>query len=76
MATVCFINVYNSHVDRGATVTNIPREHYEVDEEEIKVGQPLPKFKCGKPVVKAYDGQQLTLELDGKTFTIKAGEEV
>ncbi len=76
MATVCYINVYNSHVDRGATVTSVPQQHYEVDEEEIKVGQPLPKFKCSDPVVKAYDGQQLTLELRGKTFTIRVGEEV
>lgn len=56
MATVVYINVYNSHVDRGATVTGIPREHYEVDEEGIKVGKPLPKFKCGTPIVTAYDG--------------------
>ncbi len=76
MATVCYINVYNSHVDRGATVTSVPLEHYEVDEEDIKVGEPLPKFKCSAPVVTAYDGQQLTLELRGKTFTIKVGEEV
>ena len=42
MATVCFINVYNSHVDRGATVTSVPREHYEVDEEDIKVESGCP----------------------------------
>ncbi|MBR1755686.1 MAG: hypothetical protein IJ739_04095 [Bacteroidaceae bacterium] len=76
MATVCYINVYNSHVDRGATVTSVPIEHYEVDEGDIKVGEPLPKFKCSSPVVTAYDGQQLTLELRGKSFTIKVGEEV
>ena len=76
MATSVHINIYNSHVDRGATVTSVPREHYEVDESEIKVGKPLPKFKCSDPVVTAYDGQQLTLELRGKTFTIKVGEEV
>lgn len=76
MATAVYINVYNSHVDRGATVTRVAREHYEVDEEEIKVGEPLPKFKCSPPIVTAYDGQQLTLELRGKTFTVKVGEEV
>lgn len=76
MATVCYINVYNGYIDRGATVTSVPLEHYEVDEEQIKVGEPLPKFKCSDPVVKAYDGHQLTLELRGKTFTIKEGEEV
>lgn len=76
MATACFINVYNSHMDRGATVSRSPREHYEIDEEDIKVGKPLPKFKCSDPVVTAYDGQQLTLELRGKTFTIKVDEEV
>ena len=78
MATVVYINVYNSHVDRGATVTSIPREHFEVDEEEIKVGQPLPKWQTqvGGPVVTAYDGKQLTLEYNGKTFVIHAGEEV
>ena len=76
MATVCYINVYQGYIDRGATVTSMPCEHYEVDEEQIKVGEPLPKFKCSNPVVTAYDGQQLTLELRGKTFTIKVGEEV
>ena len=76
MATVVYINVYNSHVDRGATVTSVPREHYEVDEDEIKVGKPLPKFKCSTPMVTAYDGQQLTLEQYGKTITITVGEVV
>lgn len=76
MATACFINVYNSHMDRGATVSRSPREHYEIDEEDIKVGEPLPKFKCIAPVVTAYDGQQLTLKQSGKTFIIKVGEEV
>lgn len=76
MATAVYINVYNSHVDRGATVTSVPQQHYEVDEEEIKVGQPLPKYKCSTLIVTAYDGQQLTLELRGKTFTVKVGEEV
>ena len=76
MATAVYINVYNSYVDRGATVSRVPREHYEVDEEDIKVGERLPKFKCGNPVVTAYDGQQLTLEYNGKTFVIKVGEEV
>ena len=78
MSTAVYINVYNTHVDRGATVTSIPREHFEVDEEEIKVGQPLPKWqtKVGGPVVTAYDGKQLTLEYDRKTFVIHVGEEV
>ena len=78
MSTAVYINVYNTHVDRGATVTSTPREHFEVDEEEIKVGQPLPKWqtKVGGPVVTAYDGKQLTLEYNGKTFVIHAGEEV
>ncbi len=78
MATACYINVYNSHVDRGATVASVPREHREIDEEQIKVGEPLPKWLSVNdgPVVKAYDGQQLALELRGKTFTIKVGEEV
>ena len=76
MATACYINVYNGYVDRGTTVTSVPREHYEIDEEQIKVGKPLPKFKCGTPVVTAYDGQQLTLDVRGKAITIKVGEEV
>jgi len=78
MATACYINVYNSNIDRGATVNTIPREHYEVDEEDIKVGQPLPKWwsRVGGPVVTAYDGKQLDLELRGKTISIKVGEEV
>lgn len=76
MATACYINVYNSHVDRGATVSTVPREHYEVDEEDIKVGEPLPKWPSGTgPIVKAYDSQQLVLEMLGKTISIKVGEE-
>ena len=78
MATVCYINVYNSNIDRGATVSSIPRKHFEVDEEDVKVGQPLPKWwtKVGAPIVTGYNGQQLDLELRGKTFSIKVGEEV
>ena len=78
MATACYINVYNSSIDRGATVSRCPREHYEIDEEQIKVGQPLPKWwSCvGAPIVTVYDGQHLELELRGKTISIKIGEEV
>lgn len=78
MATACFINVYSGYMDRGATVSRTPREHYEIDEEEIKVGAPLPKWwsRVGGPVVTAYDGKQLDLELHGKTLCIKVGEEV
>ena len=64
MATACYINKYNSHVDRGATVTSTPREHYEVDEREIIVGEPLPKLFF-KNMVKAYDGSTLVLWIDG-----------
>lgn len=64
MATACYINIYNSHVDRGATVTSTPREHYEVDEREIIVGEPLPKL-FSKNMVKAYDGSTLVLWIDG-----------
>ena len=64
MATACYINIYNSHVDRGATVTSTPREHYEVDEREIIVGEPLPKLFF-KNMVKAYDGSTLVLWIDG-----------
>ena len=89
MSTVCFINVYSSHVDRGATVTNVPIEHYEVDEKDVIVGQRLPK--CGSEVmVRAYDGKELTLGTQEivwddasmkhvfreKPVTIKVGEEV
>lgn len=79
MATACFINVYSGYIDRGATVSRTPREHYEIDEKDVKVGEPLPKWwgsPRSAPVVKAYDGQQLDLELRGKTFSIKVGEEV
>ena len=78
MATACYINVYNSSIDRGATVSRCPREHYEIDEEQIKVGQPLPKWwSCvGAPIVTVYDVQHLELELRGKTISIKIGEEV
>ena len=78
MATACFINVYSGYMDRGATVSRTPREHYEIDEEDIKVGEPLPKWwsSISGPIVKAYDGKQLDLESCGKTFCIKVGEEV
>lgn len=78
MATVVYINVYNSHVDRGATVSSVPIEHYEIDEEQIKPGQSLPQWPVlgGAPTVTAYDGQQLTLEKYGKTTSIKVGEEL
>ena len=75
MSIACHINVYNSHVDRGATVTTTPLEHYEVDESGIVVGKPLPKL-WSKNTVTAYDGNQLDLEIYGKTYTIKIGEEV
>lgn len=75
-SVACVINVYNSHVDRGATVTRVPLEHYEVAADEIKVGERLPKFKCGDPIVTFYDGQQLKLERSGKTICIRMGEEV
>ena len=78
MATACFINVYNSYIDRGATVNTVPREHYEVDEEDIKVGERLPKWwsSYSAPIVTGYQDGQLDLEYEGKTFTIKHGEEV
>lgn len=75
MATACYINVYNSHMDRGSKVTTIPQEHYEVDESEIVVGEPLPKLRATNTVT-AYDGAQITLALYGKTYTIKIDEEV
>ncbi len=75
MATACYINVYNSHMDRGSKVTTIPQEHYEVDEDDIQVGKPLPKLNCSNTVT-AYDGQQLTIALYKKSFTIHVDEEV
>ena len=78
MATACFINTYNSSIDRGATVSTVPKVHCEIDETEIKVGEPLPKWwsPTSAPIVLAYNGKQLDLELRGKTFSIKVGEEV
>ena len=62
-------------MDRGSKVTTIPQEHYEVDESEIVVGEPLPKLRATNTVT-AYDGAQITLALYGKTYTIKIDEEV
>ena len=62
-------------MDRGSKVTTIPQEHYEVDESEIVVGEPLPKLRSTNTVT-AYDGAQITLALYGKTYTIKIDEEV
>ena len=77
MSCKVFINVYENYVDRGATVNSTPSEHYEVYEEDIKIGKPLPKWRTGgAPIVTAYDGQQLELEYEGKSFLIKVGEEV
>ena len=42
MSSTVFINVYESYVDRGATVSSTPSEHYEVDEKDIKIGKPCP----------------------------------
>ncbi len=75
MSVACYINVYNSHMDRGVKVTTIPQKHYEVDESDIVVGKPLPKL-CATNTVTAYDGAQITLALYGKTYTIKIDEEV
>ena len=44
----CGIKVY---VDRGATVDRTVSEHYEIDEEQIKVGEPLPKWGHGAPLL-------------------------
>ncbi|MDY5005671.1 MAG: hypothetical protein SPF12_04800 [Prevotella sp.] len=77
MSSTVFINVYKSYVDRGATVNSTPSEHYEVDEEDIKIGKPLPKWRSGvAPIVTAYNEQQIELEYEGKSFLIKVGEEV
>ena len=77
MSSTVFINVYKSYVDRGATVSRTPSEHYEVDEEDIKIGKPLPKWRSGgAPIVTAYNEQQIELEYEGKSFLIKVGEEV
>jgi len=75
MSIVCYINVYNSHVDRGATVTSTPIKHYEVDENEIQVGEPLPKLDFTNKVT-AYDGQHITIAFYNKTCDIKVGDEV
>lgn len=64
MATVCYINVYNSHMDRGVTVSKTPQEHYEVDESGIIVGKPLPKLNH-RNIVKSYDDNELVLWMDG-----------
>ena len=64
MATVCYINVYNSHIDRGATVTSTPSEHIELDEGDIIVGEPLPKLFYDT-IVEAYDGKELVLWKSG-----------
>ena len=37
MSCTVFINVYESYIDRGATVNKTPSEHYEIDEEDIRV---------------------------------------
>ena len=51
MATALYINVNNIYVDRGATVNRTVSEHYEIDEEQIKVGEPLPKWGHGDPLL-------------------------
>ena len=35
MATVCYINTYNSSIDRGTTVHKTPIKHVELDEDDI-----------------------------------------
>lgn len=75
MATACIINNYHSYSDRGAFVQKEPVGQKFIDETQIKVRKPLPRWGDRGPIVKAYDGAHLELEYEGKTYSIKAGEE-
>ena len=76
MATACYINHYLSYSDRGAFVQREPSRRVLIDEADIKVGEPLPRWNDrNTPIVTAYDGQRLDLEYNGKAFSIKVGEE-
>lgn len=82
MAIACYINIYHSYSDRGAFVQKEAFNSIEVDQEEIKVGEQLPRWKgSDAPIVTAYDGHQLCLDYRSaipslaKQFTIKEGEE-
>ena len=78
MAIACYINIYHSYSDRGAFVQKEAFNSIEVDQEEIKVGEKLPRWKGSEaPIVTAYDGHQLCLDFRSaipslaKQFTIK-----
>lgn len=77
MATACIINIYESYSDRGAFVQKALWMSKEIEEEEIIVGQPLPRWTDSPaPIVTYYDDHQLDLEYKDKTYSIKTGEEV
>ena len=42
MSSTVFINVYESYVDRGATVSSTPSEHYEVMRKTSRLESPCP----------------------------------
>ena len=75
MATACIINRYHSYSDRGAFVQKEPVGQRFVDETQLKIGEPLPRWDNRAPIVKVYDETHLELEYKGKTFSIQAGDE-
>ncbi len=77
MATVLFVNLYESYSDRGAFVQSGLWQSSEVDESEIKVGEKLLHWSgFDGPVVTNFKPGLLELDYNGKTFTIASGEEV
>ncbi len=79
MAIVCYINIYDTTYDRGVNMGKNLWRQYEIDEDEIIVGQSLPHWNNSindNPVVTFFDGKQLDLFFRGKEFSIKTGEEV
>lgn len=74
MATACYINRYKSYSDRGAFVQEGLWTSAEIDEEDLKAGQPLT-IGTDKGVVTHYDGHRLEFDYRGESYSIEVGEE-
>lgn len=77
MATVAYVNLYQSFSDRGAFVQSGLWQSSEIDESEIKVGEELPHWPSfDTPVVMNYTPGLLELKYHGEAIIIASGEEV
>ncbi len=78
MAIVCQINIYDVTYDRGVNMGKTLWRHYDINEEEIVVGQVLPHWsdRNDGPVVVSYDRGHIELDYRKELYSIKVGDEV